>query len=518
MAQIVMNAAQTRALEQHLFQKLPGMLWMESAGRAAADHVTRKLLRLGPPRGRSPRVLVLCGPGNNGGDGFVAARFCSLWGADVTVGLLCDPPQKGDARTMYDALVLCDASIYELGAEGKDHCRAVLSSFKPFDAVIDAVFGIGLSRMPEGVFAAAIDWMNDQGAPVTAVDIPSGVDADTGDVRGSAVQAEDTVTFFTPKMGHLLFPGRKLTGELTVARLVSGKQLPALDGRIPELIEASDFQAWLPPRAMDAHKGDCGKALLVAGSAGMVGAAIISARACLRSGAGLLSVAVPQGIAGALWAAVPECMAHPLEEKDGMLCRSSFAELDFLARNKTCVAVGPGLGRGEEAGEVVRRVFTYGLPTVADADALVALAGDLSMMAGCPEVVLTPHPGEMARLCGASVPDILADPLGCARNFAEKTGVVVLLKGASSVIASPDGCTRINVSGGPQLAKGGSGDSLTGIVLAYLAQGMPAYDAAAAAALTLGTAAQCVQKSVESVIAGDVVEAIDPAIASLRNR
>ena len=427
---------------------------MENAGRAVADEIARRF-------GARP-VLVLCGPGNNGGDGFVAARYLKRWGWPVRLALLGERQAlKGDAAAMA---ALWDGPVEQgVRAEGAE-------------LIVDALFGAGLSKDFPAELAGAI---NGAGVPVVAVDVPSGLDGLTGRPRGASVKADVTVTFFRRKPGHVLLPGRLLCGEVVVA----GIGIP--DGVLAEIAPQAVVNEGVPlPRPQAAgHKYGRGHAVVVSGPALHTGAARLAAQAALRSGAGLVTLS---GSADAL-------AIHAAQLSAVMLSDMDLASL-LADRRKNAVCIGPAAGVGEETRDKVDAVLMSGAAAVLDADALTSFAEEeerqrlfrLIGMAARP-VVLTPHEGEFARLFGPQ--DETLSKLDRARNAAADSGAVVILKGPDTVIAAPDRRARINVNAPPWLATAGSGDVLAGIVTGFLAQGLDGFHAASAAVWLHGDAA-----------------------------
>ncbi|HTJ98519.1 MAG TPA: NAD(P)H-hydrate dehydratase [Bordetella sp.] len=436
----------------------PGTILMENAGSAVARAVRARW---------SPRpVAILCGPGNNGGDGLVAARHLAEAGWPVTVALLeALDALKGDAAhhaALWQGDVLPMSPSVVEGAE----------------LVIDAIFGAGLARPVEGMAAATLKAALDRGVPICAVDVPSGVDGGSGDVRGTAVPADCTVTFFRKKPGHLLLPGRALCGDLIVA-----------DIGIPESVLATvkphayeNTQAgWLPrfpwPR-LDGHKYVRGHAVILGGEV-MTGAARLSAMAAARIGAGLVTLAAPRSAWEVYAAALTSIMVQPIKDE------RAFGDLLSDAR-KNAIAIGPGAGVSNTTRAHVLTALATQRAVVLDADALTAFTDKPATLfhAIHGPCVLTPHEGEFGRLF-----DRAGDKLARTRRAAQRSGAVVLLKGADTVIAAPDGRVAINSNAPPDLATGGSGDVLTGMITGLLAQGMDAFDAACAAAWIHGAAA-----------------------------
>ena len=490
----VVSADEMRAYEQERFAdgRASSLDWME---RAAAG--VDMLLQTCYPR---KSVLVICGGGNNGGDGFALLRLLKQRGVDCAGVLLAEPERlAGDAKTNYLRALDCGVSFFfELTKE----------LISEYDVLVDALFGTGLSREITGVYAKAILAINASCKPVIAVDLSSGVDATTGAVLGVAVCASETVTFEFLKRGHLLFPGRVLCGEVVVHPLSNEADDDLAD---VSLLEQRDVQKMLPKRPADSNKGSNGRLLLCAGSERYTGAALLCTGAALRAGAGLTTVAVPGALKHA-FAALPEAMAVPVNKRkdwDETACEHAIA----LFPRQNAVGVGPGVGEGSIL-PLLEALLYSRLPAVLDADALNQISRSPDILKHLhSNVVLTPHPVEMARLCGLPVEAILADPIETARRFAKQWNCVVLLKGATTCISN--GTTvRLNTSGNPGLAKGGSGDVLTGIIAALLAQGLNAFDAASAGAFLLGASADKALELLQEriLLARDVIDAVEQMI------
>ena len=469
----------------------PSILLMEHAAQAVTDCLSRWA-----PAGS--RVLFVCGGGNNGGDGCAAARLWIQRGGKADVWLMKSPSKmQGDAGVNACLLNVCGAAmsiLYGEAPEIPDGCAAI----------VDALYGTGLRGALEGAALSAVQRINASALPVIAVDIPSGVDGATGQTPGEAVRATETVTFHRPKHGHLLFPGRALAGTLTVADIGI---LPEWDGAQGlDVLEAQDARAMLPVRARDAHKGTFGHVLLVAGSEGMAGAACLAANAALRAGAGLVTAACPFAALTPLQANAPCAMARVVS--DGASLDAGAAQtLLSLAEGKRALAIGPGLGREEGAWLAIEPLVSGDLPKVVDADALWLLARHGGRVGR--NTVLTPHPGEMARLCGASVAQILASPVEYAQQLAGDMDCCVLLKGATTVIVRGEDAA-LNATGCEAMATGGCGDVLTGVIAALMAQGMAPLDAARAGAYYHGLAGEAAarQRGSRAVTAWDVCDGL----------
>jgi NAD(P)H-hydrate epimerase len=458
-----------------------GMVLMEAAGRAVADAVSRRF---------APRpVAVLCGPGNNGGDGFVAARILAERGWRVQLALLGERAAlKGDAAW---AAAQWQGKVEPLSPGVIDGAGLV----------IDALFGAGLARPIEGVAAAVIAALNERGVPVVAVDVPSGIDGASGAIRGVAPQATLTVTFFRRKPGHVLLPGRLHCGEMLVVQI--GIAPEVLDRIAPDA--AANHPDWwrgdFPRAEMAGHKYRRGHAL-VAGGAAMTGAARLAARAAARVGAGLVTVAAPEPAFPIYAAALTGVIVMPAAGVEG------FAAL-LADKRRNAALIGPGAGTTPETRDKALKILSAGKSAVFDADALTVFAdrpADLFDAISSP-CVLTPHEGEFSRLFDAS-----GSRLERARRAAATSGAVVVLKGADTVVAGPDGRAAINENAPPTLATAGSGDVLAGLVLGLLAQGMPAFEAASAAVWLHGAAAHAFGAG---LIAEDLLDTLPGVLARL---
>ncbi len=480
------RAFDSRAIEQGV----PGLVLMENAGRGAAEAIVASGLPL-------DRVLVVGGPGQNGGDGWVVARHLRSRGVSVRCVLLGERARvKGDARINLDALGGMGVTV-ECAEPGP---LAVAGA----TLVVDALFGTGLDRPIAGGWAEAVLSLDECAAPVVSLDLPSGVDADTGAIQGVAVAAELTVTFGACKRGLLQHPGRRLAGEIVLAHL----GVPA-----PELSEAwrmerADLPRWVGLRSPDAHKGTAGHVLVVAGSEGKTGAALLAGHAAIRAGAGLVTLASPNP--GSLDARVVELMT----------ARTADAEATLAAlEGKSTFVLGPGLGQGPRAMELARRLALEAtVPGVLDADALNAWASfgiDELTVAAAPRV-LTPHPGEAARLLGTTVGAVQRDRYAAAATLAERTGQVVVLKGPGTIVAS--GATmRVCDAGTPALGVAGTGDVLAGVVGALLGQTEP-FHAASAAVLWHALAGEKAARADRGLLAREVADALPATLTSVRER
>lgn len=477
-----------------------GIDLMERAGQAVA----RTAAELAPARSR---ILVLCGPGNNGGDGFIAARCLEMSGHSVSVYLLKDPQAlRGDALEAFERMnsgMRSAISYLTSGDSISDHFVEDLGSA---DLVIDALFGAGLDRPLSGPVLDLVGWINRSGVPVVAVDLPSGLSGAAGDVLGDAIRSRATVTFFRKKPGHLLFPGRGLCGPISVADI--GIELAALEKIGPKTFENGP-DLWLdvwPMPADDGHKYSKGHAVVFGGPMSATGAARLSAYAALRAGAGLVTLASPPDALMVNASHLTAVMLTKVADADAIR--------DFLSDERlNALLIGPGFGVGAQTREVVGDLFDAQRALVLDADALTSFSDNpeslfMRIRKTSVPVVLTPHAGEFARLFAG----IKGDKLHRARQAATVSGATVILKGPDTVIASPDGQAAINANAPPWLATAGSGDVLAGIVAGLLAQDVPAFEAACQAVWLHGEAGR---RLGPGLIAEDLGTALRPAIATL---
>lgn len=518
------TGTQMQAIDRRAIEGLgiPSLDLMERAGRGVAEAVNG--LREDPAR----PVAILCGRGNNGGDGLVTARQLAAEGTAVQVWLATEPDRfSTDARVNWERLqaeapgLPGPVEVFPLGSGPVDPA-ALSGAWAAASVVVDALLGTGTSGGPRPPLDAWITALNTCGRPVVAVDVPSGVDADTGAVPGVAALASVTVTMALPKLGLLLYPGREHAGSIRVVDIgIPPEALAAGDDGLG-LMTAPWAALTLPARPWEGHKGTFGKVVVVAGSAGMVGAGRLVSAAAYRSGAGLVRYAAPASLLTAAHAGRDEVMVLPLEDDGtGRHLPQPPGVMEGTCAWADAVALGPGLGTAEETGRFMRQVLECGrddLGLVVDADGLNLLADDPAMRGAWPgPLVLTPHPGEAARLLGRDITGVVADRVGTARALAGRFEGVALLKGAPTVVAAPDGRAAVCPLGNPGMASGGTGDVLTGIVAALLAQGLGAFEAAGLgvwlhalsgdlAALDLG---------MWSLVAGDLVDYLPAAFGWL---
>jgi NAD(P)H-hydrate epimerase len=486
---------------------------MENAGRGAPEALERVL---GPVAGR--RVAVGCGKGNNGGDGFVLARHLLGRGARISAWLVGHADEvRGDARVNLDALQRAGETVAE--APDADAVGRLAADVRAADVVVDAVLGTGVRGPATGPVAAAIDAVNAAGAagrPVCSLDLPSGLPSDGDAPVGPVVRATMTVTFGLSKLGLVLPAGLAHAGRLEIADLGVPRAWLA-EGISAGLLEAADARAALPLRPHDAHKGRYGHLLVVAGSVGKTGAAVLASLGALRSGTGLVTCATPGSQQPVVAAQLSEAMTEPLPETAARTISTKAVErvVELLGR-MDAVAVGPGIGLDPETQAAVRAlVRDVERPMVVDADALTALAGSVGLCrdAAAPRL-LTPHPGEAARLLGSSIADVQVDRIASARRLAAESGAVVALKGARTVVAGPNGEVALNPTGNPGMATGGTGDVLTGIAGGLLAQGVEPVGALRVAVYLHGLAGDlaAAARGEAGLVAGDVAASLPAAI------
>lgn len=517
----VLTASEMRAADRHAIDTLgiPSLLLMEAAGAGIAQALTTDF-----PGALSGRILVVCGRGNNGGDGLVVARHLVCRGREVRVALLARGADlAGDVQTNYRAAHATGVPIEEIpdAAEWEKRCAAMLQGAT---LLVDAILGTGTRGRAEGLSALAIDRLGRSGLPVAAVDVPSGLDAGSARVEGPVLRAAVTYTLCRPKVGLIQEPAASWAGVWKLIPIGIPDESIRTAAPTHEWLDADSVRAFLPTRPETAHKGTYGHLLAVAGSRGKSGAAVLVARAALRSGVGLVTVATPRSSQPIVAAQQAEVMTEPIDETPaGTLATAATEVIERLMGGRHAVAIGPGLGTDGPTRAVavalVRRRF---LPTVADADALNALAADgpssLSSLAdGRAPLVLTPHPGEAARLAATTVPAILEDRPAAARRLARDSGAVVVIKGHRTVVAAPDGKVAFNSSGNAGMATAGTGDLLTGMVGAFLARGLPAWDAARLAVFLHGEAGDraAAARGQEGMIAADLLERLPEALRSL---
>ncbi len=514
----VVTAREMREIDQRAMAefKIPGIVLMENAGLKVVQAVLEKLSGI-----QGKTVTIFAGRGNNGGDGLVAARHLFNMGVDVKV-LLLDSPDKvaGDAAVNLEIWRRMGQKVYTVTQ--KDDFNAVRLFLVRTDVVVDAIYGTGFKGTVKEYVGRIIEAVNASEKPVVAVDMPSGVEADSGKVNGPCIRASLTVTFGLPKVGLLLEPGASYAGDLRVADISLPGPLLNDEQIKCHLIDGGLVRSWLPARPVSSHKGDYGRVLVVAGSRGMAGAACLTAEAAARAGAGLVTLAVPEGIYAPVASKLTEVMVVPVPQTgEGTLSGEAVPKIREMMEKADVLALGPGLSTNPETVEAVRKIISIShLPAVLDADGLNAFADQTDLLKNArSSLVLTPHPGEMARLSGISTKAVQDDRLQVARLWSSDLGAVLVLKGARTIVASPDGTAYINTTGNPGMATGGSGDVLTGIIAGLMAQGIEAAGAAAAGVYLHGMAGDAAarEKGMMGIVAGDILQALPTVTKSMES-
>lgn len=508
----VVTAEQMQNIDRRTIEEygIPGLDLMERAGLGVFRAIEKVLGEL-----TGKRVVIFCGRGNNGGDGFVVARYLFRRGAWVEIYLLGEREQvKGDAQVNLDRVLNLGLEVKSITG-GKQLPRSLEA-----DLIVDAIFGTGIRGAVRGLAAEVIEVINQAGAPVVAVDIPSGLNTDAGAVEGPCVQAQVTATMALPKRGLLLSPGREQAGRVEVVDIGVPPEAIAAEGIQVELLEESDMASLLPARPPHAHKGDFGRVVVIAGSVGMTGAAALTCQAVMRSGAGMAILGLPESLNDLMEVKLTEVMTRPLPEtEERTLSLRAESPIWELLEWADVLAIGPGLSRHPETKTLVKRVLSrVELPTVVDADGLNALADDVGMLAKVKaDMVLTPHPGELSRLIGRSAQEIDSLRVEVAQEAAQGLGVVLVLKGSPTVIATPDGAAFISPTGNAGMATAGSGDVLTGAIAGLMAQGLNVLDAVRLGVFLHGLAGDLVaeRRGQWGLIAGDLVEALPEAMVRL---
>jgi NAD(P)H-hydrate epimerase len=488
---------------------------MENAGRGAVEAILSAY-----PDIRKRKIAIVAGKGNNGGDGFVIARHLLNQGTSVKVFLLTDPKSlRGDAETNFNIFHHMKGEIISVPSS-KDY-QKVKKSLEYFDLLIDAIFGTGLDAEVRGYYREVIDHLNTLGKPIVAVDIPSGLDANTGKPLGTAIRASLTVTFGLPKVGHLISPGLNYVGSLKVIDIGIPTRLVEEEKIQTHLLEYQEIQKWLSiPRRPNTHKGDYGHLLVIAGSVGKTGAAAMACEAALRIGAGLVTLAIPKSLNSIMEVKLTEVMTEPLPETPKQtLSLRAFNALLRLCENKRAVIIGPGIGTYKETQSlVIKLIRTLDLPIILDADGLTSLAAQpKTLLATKQHLILTPHPGEMARLVQSTAKEIQEDRIGISRNFSQSHHVYLVLKGNRTLIATPKGEVFINPTGNPGLASGGTGDVLTGMIGGLICQGLDILPSLLISVYLHGLAGDEVAQELgeKSLVATDIIKKI-PALLQRR--
>ena len=525
----VVNAEEMRQIDKQTIGGIgiPGIVLMELAATAVFRSIQRNF-----PECRHVGVIV--GKGNNGGDGLALARQLTHAGYTVQIVLVSSPEHfNGDALTNLQVVRNLGLPIMEVLSEPE--LKKLGKEVVSYDLIVDAIFGTGLRGGIEGYIKDVIDWLNSTDRPIVAIDLPSGLNADTGAVEGACICAARTVTIGLPKRGTLLYPGAQTVGALEIADIGFPRSVVESQGIQVNWTQPSQVVDWIPPRPAYSHKGSYGRVFVLAGSTGMTGAAVLASQAALRAGAGLVTLGIPKRLNPIVEAKLSEVMTIPLSETtEGSLALAAKPQiLEFIEHTDSVLAIGPGLSQHPETVDFIQGlVREIDRPTVIDADGLNALAerkidhpssqSKVNNLRSSlpPQTILTPHPGEMARLTGLSVPDIEKNRIEVAREFAQEHGATLVLKGVPTVIALHTGEVWLNSTGNPGMATGGMGDVLTGLIAGLMVQGVPISKAGVLGAYLHGLAGDigAHMTGMHGLIAGDVLEAIPKAIETSRQR
>jgi NAD(P)H-hydrate epimerase len=529
----LVTSSQMRNIDKKTIEGIgiPGLELMEKAGQGVALAAKEMLDDV-----KNKKVVIFCGRGNNGGDGFVVGRYLSEWGANVQFYLTCKKEEvSGDAKTNLKKAEKMGLPITEVLRKQE------IPSKIEADLIVDALFGTGFSGEITGFTKDVVEMINSSGIRVISVDVPSGLHADTGQFTGACIKAERTVTMALPKIGHFFFPGKEMSGKVSVVDIGVPEQVVEEENINLNLITEEKVKEMLPKRPEDAYKGTCGRVVLIAGSTGLTGAASLASLSSLRAGAGMAILGIPQSLNSILEIKLTEVMTKPLPDvrKKGALALRGLGEIRELLKWGDCCAIGPGLGQHFETIELVRRLVSkINMPTVIDADGLNAIAKDVSILKECQApLILTPHIGELSRLNGVPVGEISKDRIKYASDFAKEYNCVLVFKGAPTIISEPSGQTYVNPTGNAGIATAGSGDVLTGIIVGLLAQILmlrkvenPAeggsddikkimFDSACAGVYIHGLSGDLAkeEKGEMGMIAGDMMEKIPQALLKIVN-
>ena len=506
---IVLNAAEMVQIDRTTIDniQIPGVVLMENAGCGVVEEIERLLGNV-----IDKQVVIFCGKGNNGGDGYVIARHLYNRGAKVAVFLAGEKDKtKGDAFINLRILEKMGIEIGEIASLEQ------IPSFPQLDLIVDALLGTGVTGPVVGFLGELIDFMNRLNAPIISVDLPSGMETDTGAVHGACVKAEMTVTMAHLKTGLLFSPARDLAGQIVIVDISVPPEVSQQLHDHRFLLEPEDIRSRLPIRKLDAHKTSCGKVVVFAGSVGMTGAATLTAISSLQIGAGLTKLGIPASLNPILEQKLTEVMTVPLAETNQQsISLKAKEQISELLNWADVLAVGPGLSTHPDTVEFVKWLLSsINKPMVLDADGLNALSNSPELIKNYPaDLIITPHPGELARLINRAISDIQQDRLNIIRKFAKEWGKVIVLKGGPTVIAAPNGDLFINSTGNPGLATGGSGDVLTGMIAGLLAQKLSALDAALVGVYLHGLAGDLAAEDLSEMgmIAGDICDYLPAAI------
>ena len=501
----VCTASQMRAIDKSAWELggIPSIVLMENAAIACAEEIKKN--------NSIKNVAIFCGKGNNGGDGFALARHLFNKGINVCVYLVCGSDFSGDALINFEI-------ISKMGINTIELYDADISKFELsfYDLVIDAIFGTGIRGEIEGLAYEIIELINENCTNVMSIDIPSGLNADTGKICGICIKADKTVTFAAYKIGMLLYPGAEYTGKVIVKDISIPEYI--IDGQNVNIniIDSKMIKNILPPRRQNSHKGDYGKVLIIGGSIGMSGAVAMAAQSCIKCGAGLVTAAVPECINGALEEKLTEPMTIPLPCKNGQVDISCIGKLTSLINNYDVCLFGPGIGRNEYIQEILEKLLEVSeIPVIIDADGLFALSQRNDMLDKCKcSVILTPHEMEMSRISKCGLEYVSENRIELSQSYVSTHGVTLILKGPHTIVTSVSGEQYININGNNGMATGGSGDVLAGMVAAFVGRGIDECDAACLGVYLHGLAGDISAKELGyySMLPTDIIKNIPYAL------
>lgn len=512
----IINSTQMREADRKTIDEvgIPSLVLMENAGREVVAAMEKAFEDLD-----SRRVAVLCGHGNNGGDGFVVARTLLQKNIETTVFLIGRVSDvHGDAKVNLSILGHLGVTVVEI--TGEQEWDLHFSEISQSDLIVDGIFGVGLREGLSGVVETLVADVNEIGVPVVSIDLPTGILADTNQLPGEVIEAALTVTMAAPKLPLFMPPAESKAGIVVLADIgVPASVIKNLEGQRLEVLTPETIRGFMPPRDATSHKGDFGHVQVIAGSAGMTGAAYLAGVGALRCGVGLVTVATPKSCQSVVSTMASEYMTTGLDDTpEGVISVSALEKA--LQVNTDVVAIGPGLGTRVETAEFVRGFLNQAaVPLVVDADALNVFRGDLDLLRGDDslDVIITPHPGEMAGLLGVSVEEVQENRIKFARSVAVEQHLYVVLKGYRTVVATPEGNVFLNPTGNPGMATGGMGDILTGMIAAWFAQLLDAEAACKVAVYLHGLAGDLAEreKGQIAMTAGDLLERIGDASMAL---
>ena len=494
----VVSAGQMRSIDANAINSfgIPGIVLMENAALAVVREINNYLAGQGKQSLRGLKAVILVGKGNNGGDGLAVARHLSIMGMEVTVFLFANPSElSGDAKLNLELFQGMEGKIVLV--ENEKQIRLFKLALLQAHLAVDAIFGIGFRGNVPELIAGFIEDLNKAELPTISVDIASGLEADTGKVNNTAVKATLTVTFGLPKLGHFLGEGPMYTGKLVTDQISIPENIISQEKLFAYLLTDEVIKPLIPVRHPHGHKGTHGRAVLIGGSVGMSGAMVLAGRAAQRCGAGLLQIVVPEAIAETVDLGVIEATVWPAKDYE-VLTGDSWPVIAERLEGANACAVGPGLKQTESFLPVLKNILQEtDVPVIMDADALNLISREPDLLAlrkGKGNLILTPHPGEMARLCACSIAEIQENRLKIAVTKAIEWGVIVVLKGAGTIVASPDGRVFLNNTGNAGLGTGGTGDVLTGCIASWVAQGVPPLGAACMGVYLHGKAADVLKE------------------------